>query len=409
MGTVKTKKIQTTNFMKKMLNDYYLDLDQASNTSDKKVAWCSSAGPTELLRAFGFSVYYPENHTAILGASRTANDYIPLANSAGFSPEICSYLTSDIGAFLGNFTPLTNLYSLGKVPKPDVLVYNTNQCRDVQDWFRFYSDHFNVPLLGIQPPSFLPEVSKHDVDNVVSQFKNMIPSLEKITDQAFELNQLIEILKIAKESAILWLEVLNTAQNRPSPLSFFDGCIQMGPIVVLRGDPVVIDYYNKLKAELEQRIENNEGAVENEEIRLYWDGMPIWGKLRSLSNHFTQLRSSVVASTYCNSWAFNTLDPKAPFESMALSYTQIFINRAEDFKQNYMEKLVKQFKIDGIIFHDSKTCPNNSNNRYRLPQRLQESINIPFITIDGDQNDLRCFSEEQSKTSIEAFIEQLHN
>lgn len=29
------------------------------------------------------------------------------------------------------------------------------------------------------------------------------------------------------------------------------------------------------------------------------------------------------------------------------------------------------------------------------------------IVINGDLNDLRCFSEEQTKTNIEAFVEQL--
>ena len=142
-------------------------------------------------------------------------------------------------------------------------------------------------------------------------------------------------------------------------------------------------------------------------MRLYWDGMPIWGKLRVLSDHFFDLNSCVVASTYCNSWSFSEITPNDPLTSMAKSYTEVYINRDENFRLKYLQRMVDEFKIDGIIFHDSKTCPNTSSNRYRLPQRLQESINVPFITINGDQNDLRCFSEEQTKTNIEAFIEQI--
>jgi benzoyl-CoA reductase/2-hydroxyglutaryl-CoA dehydratase subunit BcrC/BadD/HgdB len=65
------------------------------------------------------------------------------------------------------------------------------------------------------------------------------------------------------------------------------------------------------------------------------------------------------------------------------------------------------FKIDGVIYHDAKTCPNNSNNRYGLPQRLEENTGIPSLVINGDLNDMRCVSDEQTKTNIEAFIEQL--
>jgi benzoyl-CoA reductase/2-hydroxyglutaryl-CoA dehydratase subunit BcrC/BadD/HgdB len=69
--------------------------------------------------------------------------------------------------------------------------------------------------------------------------------------------------------------------------------------------------------------------------------------------------------------------------------------------------MARKYKTDGILFHDSKTCPNNSNNRYGMPERLERRLNIPTLTINGDLNDLRCYSEEQAKTNIEAFIEQL--
>ena len=63
--------------------------------------------------------------------------------------------------------------------------------------------------------------------------------------------------------------------------------------------------------------------------------------------------------------------------------------------------------MDGIIFHDAKTCPNNSNCRYGMHERLTKETSIPNVVINGDLNDLRLYSEEQSVTKIEAFIEQL--
>lgn len=80
--------------------DYYYELDAATKNPQQKVAWCSSVGPAEILRSLGFFVYFPENHGAMLGSSRMATDLIPHANAVGYSPEVCSYLTSDIGAYL---------------------------------------------------------------------------------------------------------------------------------------------------------------------------------------------------------------------------------------------------------------------------------------------------------------------
>jgi benzoyl-CoA reductase/2-hydroxyglutaryl-CoA dehydratase subunit BcrC/BadD/HgdB len=42
-----------------------------------------------------------------------------------------------------------------------------------------------------------------------------------------------------------------------------------------------------------------------------------------------------------------------------------------------------------------------------MPQRLEGRLGVPGLTIHGDLNDLRCYSEEQAVTNIEAFIEQL--
>jgi len=44
-----------------------------------------------------------------------------------------------------------------------------------------------------------------------------------------------------------------------------------------------------------------------------------------------------------------------------------------------------------------------------LPQRLKEETGIPYLIIEGDLCDLRFFSEGQSITKIETFIEQLEN
>jgi benzoyl-CoA reductase/2-hydroxyglutaryl-CoA dehydratase subunit BcrC/BadD/HgdB len=92
---------------------------------------------------------------------------------------------------------------------------------------------------------------------------------------------------------------------------------------------------------------------------------------------------------------------------MARAYTELFIVRADDAKEDYIRRMIEFFKVDGIIYHDAKTCPNNSNCRYGMPQRLEALTGIPSLTINGDLNDLRLVSDEQTKTNVEAFIEQL--
>jgi benzoyl-CoA reductase/2-hydroxyglutaryl-CoA dehydratase subunit BcrC/BadD/HgdB len=394
--------------MKQIMTDYYYDLDSAAKSIKKKVAWCSSVGPAEILRSLGFHVYFPENHSAMLGASRKATDLIPFANAIGYSPEVCSYLTSDIGAYLQNYTPLSKVYEgIKSIPKPDVLVFNTNQCRDVQDWMRFYENEFNVPLLGIYTYRNINKITDNHVNSIAKQFENLIEPLEKISGNTFDKTELKKVLYLSRKCSDLWKKVLDTASATPSPLTFFDGSIQMGPAVVLRGTQQAIDYYKLLITELEDRVKNSEGAVNNEKFRIYWDGMPIWGRLRTHSELFANQRACVVASTYCNSWIFSDFNENNPFKSMAKAYTNLFIVRGDKAKEDYLKKMIEFFKVDGLIYHDSKSCSNNSNSRYGMPQRIEEETGIPSLIVNGDLNDLRCLSDEQFKTNIDAFIEQL--
>lgn len=396
-------KIQSTELLKKVMRDYFLGMEE-KNTP---IAWCSSVGPAELLRSFGFEVYFPENHGALLGATRTAGDYIPAAIKAGFSGHICSYTTSDIGAFLSSQTPLQKQYGLDSVPKPDLIAYNTNQCREVEDWFSFYANFYKCPIVGIHPPRYLDEVSKAEIEVVVQQFKKMIPVCEEVSGNKFDLDKFKTVLKLSAEATLLWQKVLKTAKASPAPISFFDGTIHMGPIVVLRGAPRAKEYYQTLLSELEENVKKGIGFSERENCRIFWDGMPIWGKLRVLSDLFIQNNAAVVASTYCNSWIFEDFDEKKPFETSALAYTQIFINRSEKAKMEMLKSWIDEYRIDGIIFHDSKTCFNNSNNRFGLPLRLKQATAIPHLVVEGDLCDLRFFSEGQTITKIETFIEQI--
>ncbi|MHB8259058.1 MAG: 2-hydroxyacyl-CoA dehydratase subunit D [Bacteroidia bacterium] len=392
--------IKVTHTLKNIMKDYFIGIK-------KPIAWCTSVGPAELLRSFGFEVYFPENHGALLGATRTAGDYIPVTTKLGYSSDICSYLTSDIGAYLSKETPLKKQYSLDGIPKPDLIVYNTNQCREVQDWFSFFSKEYKCPIVGIMPPRYLDEVSKEDVENVATQFKSMIPICEKVSGNKFDIDSFRNVLRLSKEATQLWKEVLNTSKNTPAPISFFDATIHMGPIVVLRGTQAAKDYYQLLLNELQENVKDKKGFLEKESCRIYWEGMPIWGKLRSMSDLFSKNNAAIVASTYCNSWVFDAFDEKNPFESSALAYTEIFINRSEKKKTELLKNLIKDFKINGMIFHDAKTCFNNSNARFGMPQRLKEEAGIDTLVIEGDLCDLRFFSEGQTQTKIETFIEQL--
>ena len=115
-STVERKDFAAGKQLREVMGQYFAALGRGP-AEGKKTAWCTSVGPAELLLALGYNVYFPENHGAMLGASRMATDLIPLANARGFSPDICSYLTSDVGSYLKGESPLQKM-KLSGPPRP---------------------------------------------------------------------------------------------------------------------------------------------------------------------------------------------------------------------------------------------------------------------------------------------------
>ena len=73
--TGQRKEIRAAAELKQLLTDYYHELDSA-HESGQKVAWCTSVGPAEVLRAFGFRVYFPENHAAMIGVVQIGRAHV---------------------------------------------------------------------------------------------------------------------------------------------------------------------------------------------------------------------------------------------------------------------------------------------------------------------------------------------
>lgn len=383
--------------LKELLSAYYRGLGRR----ESPVAWCTSVGPAELLRSFGFQVYFPENHGAMIGAKRLGSRTIPEAGRAGFSPDICSYLTSDIGAFLLAETPLA-AHGLDRVPAPDVLVYNTSQCRDVKEWFSFYADQFKVPLVGIETPRDIDDVDEPLLAYLGSSWKRLIADLETISGRRFDPARFAAIVDLSGQACRLWQEFLETNRHRPARHDFFDHIILMAPVVVLRGEKSAVTFYRELLDE----VAAAEPGTPEECRRLYWEGMPIWGKIRFLAELFARHHVRVVASTYCHSWAF-AFDAAAPLASSVDAYARIFIARSQRFKLSYLREMCRDFSIEAMLFHDAKTCAANTNSRYGIPGKLGAQAGIPTLTFYGDLVDTRLFSEAEFTLRFEAFLEQL--
>jgi bcr-type benzoyl-CoA reductase subunit B len=369
----------------------------------RPVAWVTSGAPVEILRAFDFYTVYPENHGALCGAQKMGPELCSVAEEHGYHPDLCSYARIDLGVFFSGRTPA------GRLPKPDLLFASNNICQTVVYWYKALASHLGIPLLLFDTPYNFESIQDSDIRYMVGQLEEMIPTLEKVSGRRFDAGRFKEVVHLARESSLIWGEVLATMKARPAPMTIFDAFIHLAPIVSLRGLPVCLDYYRILLQELQDRVSRGIGALREERKRLMWDNIAIWYKVRDFSNLFAEQGMNFVTATYTNAWAETTpyMDASSPFESMARAYSLVILNNNLNYRLNLMKRLIEEYKVDGLVIHSARSCKPYSVGQYDLKRLLMDQVGVPSVVIEADITDYRAFSEQQAQTRIQAFFETL--
>jgi len=398
--------LESTRRLKELMHAYYLDLQAASDSPDRLVAACSGLAPVEIVRALDVVPYFPENHAALIGASRQAAPYLARATAEGFSQFASSAMRADIGALLEGSSPLVAAHGIAGPPHPDVVVYSTNTGHELLRWFEFYGSHYGVPVVGLHPPPALGELERIDVDAAVHQLLRLTSRLEGVTGRTLDPDRLAEVVGYTTRAAALWGDILDLARFSPAPFTVFDTLIHIAPMILMRGTPEAVEYYRLLKSEIEDRVAQGIAAVPGESHRFYWEGPPIWCGLRPLARLFADHGVAIVGSTFCSVFALSGLDRDNPTESMARAYTGVFGNRSEGYKTAYLAEKFGQYAVDAAVYHDCRTTPEASHVRYGLAVRAQRLTGVPALVIEADSHDARLFSAERLQMLLTGFLEQ---
>lgn len=396
----KKRSFRSAKKMREIMTEYYIEAKSAGS-SGKKVAWITSGGPVEPLIVMDVIPVYPENYGAMIGASHMGGDLCAKAEAMGYSTDLCSYARADIACAPINGGPI------GGLPKPDMLVCCNNICGTVMKWYEVHARYFNVPLFIFDTPfchtGFAPEARQY----VRNQLGEYIEFLEGVCGKKFDYDRSIEVGRLSIAGQRLWAEVLETAAHRPAPMSAFDAFFFLALIVTLRGTQTVVDFYTELLEEVKERVKNGIAAVENEKYRLLWDNLPVWYRLKWLSDKFASHDACLVADTYTTAWcgSMKYIDENNFIESMAEAYTRIYLNIGVDEMAKTIFEMIDKYDVDGLVMHSNRSCKPYSFGQYDIQRMVQEKKGIPCMMLESHMTDERSFSESQIATRIDAFME----
>jgi benzoyl-CoA reductase/2-hydroxyglutaryl-CoA dehydratase subunit BcrC/BadD/HgdB len=394
------RKIKSVALMKKIMKKYYFRAKTAK-WRRKKVAWITSGGPVEPLIAMDVIPVYPENHGAMIGASKMGVELCEKAEEMGYSRDLCSYARSDLAGSIVKGGPI------GGLPEPDFLICCNNICGTVIKWYEAQARYYQVPLFILDTPFIHEEFSAEAQNYVKQQMQEYIRFLEAVCRKRMNANKMQKVGRLSIQAQKLWQEILDCCAHKPAPMTAFDAFFHLAIIVTLRGTQTVVDYYTQLRDEMKNRIAQGISMVPHEKYRFLWDNIPIWYRVRWLSEKFASHHACLVADTYTSAWSgvVHLLDENNLLDSMALAYSSVHLNVSIDNMFEKIKSLIKKFDVDGVIMHSNRSCKPYSFGQYDLQKMIMKELNIPTLILEADMVDERNFSESQLETRIDAFME----
>lgn len=387
--------------LNELLDKHYTDAMEGK-AKGELVAWCTSISPQELLTTMGIHAVYPENHAAAIGARKHAQEFINYSEGNGYSADICSYARVNL-AYMD-----IQKCEAANIPKPDLIFCCNNICNTVIKWYENIARELDIPMILFDLPfNHQYEVNDRNVAYIKGQLLDAIEKLEQITGKKFDYDKFHEVMKVSVETSLWWKKASLQAQAIPSPLNGFDLFNYMAMIVCARGTEEGRDLFKLWYEELEAKKKAGLGPWrEGEELyRVMWDGIACWPYLSDTYKVLKKNGINMVTSTYPDSWYIVYEDDD--LDGMARAYSSNYVNRNLDFGVDNIAKIVKDFKLDGIIFHSNRSCKLMDFRQFEVQRRIEELTGVPSVIFDGDQTDPRAFSLAQYETRIQALVEMM--
>ena len=402
----KGRVLQASNRAPQILNDYWASLHKAKSEG-KKIAWVSGNAPAELMWAFDIAPAYPENYAAVLASAKLSSHFCSIAEKSGFSKDLCSYARANLGQVFGEMTSGQDL-PFGGLPEPDILVTTRIPCVTQVKWWEVIRDHYKVPMFSLDAPfSTTMETSITGLTYVYEQIMDLIRFLEEFSGKKLNDKEFLEILRLSDTAAGLWHEIMELRASIPCPVGSREMCGNVFSLVSCLGTKGPVDFYTDLRDELKERVNKGLGVLENEQVRLMLDNIPLWHHLPLLSD--VEKHGAVfVFETYLRYVWGGRINFESPYRGYAEKVlTEVWLNSGLHLRKKMLSEDVKKYSIDGVVFLSNRSCKRFSLWQLELKEFLEAELGVPSILIEGDMADPEGYSQEQATTRMEAFIEMI--
>lgn len=409
--TKHNKMLNATQGLKNIMGRHFLAIEQAYRDG-KPTAWATSGSPVEMLYTMDVQPMLPENSATVSAAQKFSQKFIEIAEEQGFSYDLCSYFKTNVGAVSSN-AGMTE----GGTRKPTFMLSTDVICDTHVNWFQVQAEKMNVPHFTIDVPHVVSNTNNRQLQYfkkyISEQLYEFIDFMQEVTGHEYNEEKAREVTENSWNLSMVWQDIYKLRKEVPCPISTRDTFGGLFPLFTMPGLKEPIKLYKRMYREAKQRVDSGLGALQNEEFRLMFEGIPFWYHLKFFSK-LEKWNSIIVYEPY--TYAFSKyMNPNVtkemvlskPIEAMSeLMMSFWYVYDLETRIKKFAET-VEEWKIDGVLLHENLSCRPNSCGLYDLKKHLMDDYDIPCLVITADMNDPRKLNEIQVTNQIESFIEIL--
>ncbi len=423
----KTAPLKLWNRAKEIRKNYYLDYAKAHERGG--IRWAGGAWTLGAVTAgLGDDVWSltSEPYSASIAANKDFSmECMEATERAGYARDLCSYMRNYWGSVI-----LNKYLWGGEFPKPD-FIWQDHICCSHAKWYQVVQDlEPGIPAFTIDVAAgAYKDINENKINYLVGQMHDGIEWLEKITGRTYDDQKLIDAVNNECRATSVWAEICNLNKAIPAPLDEKT----MFSLYVLgtlnKHSKEVADYYEELRDEVQERVDNGIAAIGNERCRLMSDTQPPWSFLK-VFRYLEEFGALSVGSLYTfgligiwevkpdGTWGPRTTPAQQGIEikdrEQALRiYADWNLSKPEwqhfystHLKTDMMVRIAKEWSLDGVMLHYNRGCEGLSvgiaENRLGLIE-----AGFPVMTFEGNMGDEREFDATKTMARIDAFMETL--
>jgi len=406
------KHLRTTQEISQIVKDFYAERAAKGREPGQKVAWCGVGVPKQPLQAMDVLAYYPEQYGTVVATKGNPDRFLRRAEDWGLSREMCGYARITLGYLLEG---MPEDAPLGGMARPDMLIDTTSVCDTRVKWFELMGELLGVPVYILEAPEMPPigregatvssgdqeiagiQIGRKDAPHTTlfagQNYAGLIKFLETQCGRPIDSKRLAQIGKDSSRISKLRREINEYRKSIPTPMGSADAFAAMFPGMYMPGTALADDFYTRLRAEVRERMEQRIGVVPEEKFRLVWSGIPFWYNM-GLINYFEEQGGVVVIDTAYGCGSLSGGNPAREPRRWGMNGMVGSVIKA-----------VVDYNCDGAILSYTPTCRALYVNQLEIQNTLLEELGVPSLLLESDMVDPSSFSEAQTMSRIDAYIE----